>query len=306
MTQVVVVGNATVDVIQRVERFARTGETLLCSAMVVCAGGKGLNQAVAAARTGAPTQLHAPVAADAHGELLARAVAAEPGLQAHWLIVLAPTDISTIWIDTAGDNMIVSAAAAAAAMDSAYAAAACESLGIGDVLLVQGNLSQEATEAAIERAHARGALVVLNTAPIRSWMAGLLAKVDVVIANAVEAAELSGGSAEPEAALLREGARAAVISLGGDGAVLATKTGRLQVAAPIVTALDTSGAGDVLAGTIAGLLARGITLEAALQVAVAAASISVTQPGTTPSFPSRDAVAALCKARAVHLESNHA
>ena len=73
MTQVVVVGNATVDVIQRVERFARTGETLLCSAMVVCAGGKGLNQAIAAARTSAPTQLYAPAAADAHGELLARA-----------------------------------------------------------------------------------------------------------------------------------------------------------------------------------------------------------------------------------------
>ena len=73
MMRVLVVGNATVDVIQRVERFARPGETLLCSAMVVCAGGKGLNQAIAAARTGTPTRLHASAAADTHGELLARA-----------------------------------------------------------------------------------------------------------------------------------------------------------------------------------------------------------------------------------------
>ena len=306
MTQVVVVGNATVDVIQRVERFARTGETLLCSAMVVCAGGKGLNQAIAAARTSAPTQLHAPAAADAHGELLARAVAAEPGLQAHWLTVVAPTDISTIWIDDAGDNMIVSAAAAAAAMQPQHAAAACAALGIGDVLLVQGNLSQAATEAAIAQARAGGARVVLNTAPMRPWMTALLAGVDVVIANAVEAAELSGDSDEPEAALLRAGARAAVVSLGGDGAVLATQAGRLRVAAPVVTALDTSGAGDVLAGTLAGLLARGIALEAALQVAVAAATLSVRHVGTTPSFPSRERVAALCAAHGLRLEPANA
>ena len=301
MKRVVVVGNATVDVIQQVDRFARTGESVLCNTIMVCAGGKGLNQALAAARTGALTQLHAPVGADAHCELLARAVALEPGLQAHWLTVLAPTDISTIWIDVAGDNMIVSAAAAADAMDPAHAAAACDALGIGDVLLIQGNLSQEATKAAIAQAYVRGAQVVLNTAPMRSWMAALLADVDVVIANKVEAAELSGDSDEPEAALLRAGAHAVVITLGGDGAVVATQAGRLQVAAPMVTVLDTSGAGDVLAGTIAGLLARGIPIEAALRVAVAAASISVTQAGTTPSFPSRDAIAALCEAQAVRL-----
>jgi ribokinase len=306
VTQVIVIGNATVDVIQRVERFAHTGETLLCSDMVVCAGGKGLNQAVAAARTGVPTQLHAPAAADAHGELLARAVAAEPGLKAHWLTVVAPTDISTIWIDSAGDNMIVSAAGAAAAMQPEHAAAACVALGAGDVMLVQGNLTQATTEAAIAQARLRGARVVLNTAPMRPWMSGLLADVDVVIANAVEAAELSGGGDAPEAALLRAGAQAAVISLGAAGAVLATQSGRLRVAAPVVMALDTSGAGDVLAGTLAGLLARGIALEAALQVAVAAASISVTKAGTTPSFPSRDAVAALCAAHAVHLEPANA
>ena len=301
MMRVVVVGNATVDVIQRVERFARPGETLLCSAMVVCAGGKGLNQAIAAARTGAPTRLHAPAAADTHGELLARAAAAESGLEVDWLAVAPPTDISTIWIDAAGENMIVSAAAAAASMDAAQAAAACASLGAGDVLLMQGNLSHAATAAAIAQARSNGARTVLNTAPMRPWMLALMPGVDVVIANAIEAAELSGHHDDPEAALLRVGARAAVVSRGRDGAVLATQHGRFKVDAAVVTAVDTAGAGDVLAGTLAGLLAQGSPLEAALQVAVAAASLSVTRPGTTPSFPSRDEIVALCAAHGARL-----
>ena len=296
MTQVLVIGNATVDVVQRVERFPLPGETLLCSAMLVCAGGKGLNQAVAAARTGVPTRLHAPVGADAHGDLLVRAVAAEAGLQADWLVVAPPTDISTIWIDAAGENMIVSAATAAAAMAPSHAVAACASLGAGDVLLVQGNLSQATTAAAIAQARMRGALTVLNCAPMRPWMAALLAGVDVLVANQVEAAQLvggEGGADDPEVALLRAGARAVVVSRGRDGAVLATDRSRWRAAAPAVAAIDSAGAGDVLTGTLAGLLAQGSTLESALRVAVAAASLSVTRPGTTPSFPSRDEVAAL-------------
>ena len=307
MNQVVVVGNATVDVIQHVERFARPGETLLCSAMVVCAGGKGLNQAIAAARTGAPTRLHAPAADDAHGALLARAAAAEPGMRADWLATAPPTDISTIWIDAAGENMIVSAAAAAASLDAAQAVAACAALGAGDVLLLQGNLSQAATIAAIAQGRANGARIVLNTAPMRPWMAALLGTVDVVVANAVEAAELCGGTNAPAAALVRAGAAAAIVSLGRHGALLATgDDSRSSVAAPSVTAIDTAGAGDVLAGTLAGLLALGSALDAALLVAVAAASLSVTRTGTTPSFPSREEVAALCAAYGVCLEPQNA
>jgi ribokinase len=293
MTRVVVIGNATVDVIQRVGRFPLVGETLLCGAIVVCAGGKGLNQAIAAARTTAPTLLSAPAAADANGDMLARAVATEAGLDARWLTVAAPTDISTIWIDAAGENMIVSAAAAAARMMPAHAAAACAALGAGDVLLVQGNLSEATTAAAIEQARARGACIVLNTAPMRPWMVSMLAGVDVVVANAVEAAQLAGGADEPESALLRAGARAVVVSRGRSGAVLATNRGRSVAAAPALAAVDTAGAGDVLTGTLAGLLAQGVELGAALDVAVAAASLSVTRSGTTPSFPTRTEIAVL-------------
>lgn len=293
MTRVVVVGNATVDVMQRVERFPLPGETLLCDEMIVCAGGKGLNQAIASARTGAPTMLCAPAAADANGDLLARAAAAEAGLDAGWLAAAPPTDISTIWIDAAGENLIVSAAAAAAAMEPEHARAACAALGDGDVLLVQGNLSQATTAAAICCARANGARVVLNTAPMRPWMAALLTGVDIVVANAVEAAQLAGDAAQPEAALLLTGAGAVVVSRGRAGAVLATQAGQWVVAAPTVAAVDTAGAGDVLTGTLAGLLAQGVGILAALDIAVAAASLSVTRSGTTPSFPSRTEIAGL-------------
>ena len=174
------------------------------------------------------------------------------------------------------------------------------------MLLVQGNLPQAATAAAIAQASANGARTVLNTAPMRPWMLALLPGVDVVIANAIEAAELSGHDDDPEAALLRAGARAAVVSRGRDGAVLATQHGRLEVDAVAVVAVDTAGAGDVLAGTLAGLLARGSTLEAALRVAVAAASVSVTRAGTTPSFPSRDEVVVLCAAHGTRLKLRNA
>ncbi len=313
MTRVVVIGNATVDVILRVERFPLPGETLLCDAMLVCAGGKGLNQAIASARTGAPTLLCAPAAADANGELLARAVAAQAGLDADWLATAPPTDISTIWINADGENVIVSSVAAAAAMEPAHAIAACAALGDGDVLLIQGNLSEATTAAAIKRAHANGARIVLNTAPMRPWMGSLLAAVDVVVANAVEADQLAAstrvdfngngngnGSAngsdcasDCEAALLGAGAGAVIVSRGRAGAVLATGRGRCVVAAPAVAAVDTAGAGDVMAGTLAGLLAQGIGIAVALEVAVAAASLSVTRSGTTPSFPTRAEIAGL-------------
>ena len=293
MTRVVVIGNATADIIQRVERFPLPGETLLCGAMVVCAGGKGLNQAIASARTGAPTLLCAPAAADANGDLLARAVAAEASLDADWLAAAPPTDISTIWIDAGGENVIVSSVAAAASMTPARAVAACAALSHGDVLLVQGNLSEATTAAAIGRAQALGASVVLNTAPMRPWMVSLLSGVDVVVANAVEAAQLAGCGGNPEAALRAAGAGAVVVSRGRGGAVLATDHGRWECAAPPVAVVDTAGAGDVMTGTLAGLLAQGVGIAAALEVAVAAASLSVTRPGTTPSFPTRAEIAGL-------------
>ncbi|MEO7242024.1 MAG: PfkB family carbohydrate kinase [Variovorax sp.] len=296
MTKVFVIGNATVDVIQHVERFPFAGETLLCEALTICAGGKGLNQAIAAARTGARTVLRSPLATDGNGDLLKRTAASETDLAADWLIVEPPTDVSSIWIAATGENMIVSSADAAAFMTPAHIAATCSEIVPDDLLLLQGNLSEATTAAAIALARKKGARVLLNTAPMQAWMRPLLADVDLLIANEIEARELSEGADDAAAALLRTGARVVVISRGRHGALLATRAGQYAMQPPVVQAIDTAGAGDVLTGTLAGLLAQGSEVHEALPLAIAAASLSVTRAGTTPSFPSRAEFAEL-KAR---------
>jgi ribokinase len=134
---------------------------------------------------------------------------------------------------------------------------------------------------------------MLNTAPIAWDMKPCLGLFDIVIANEGEAAQLTAGSSAPAAALRASGVRTAIITLGARGALIADDGIETMIDAPRVAAIDTSGAGDVFVGTLAGLVANGLALSNAVSIAVAAASLSVTRPNTTPSFPSRDEVAAL-------------
>jgi ribokinase len=293
MSHVFVLGNATLDQILRVERLPVPGETALAQDMARCAGGKGLNQALAAARTGARVTLAAPVGRDADAAFLAASLAGEANLETLWLASDAATDLSSIWVADGGENVIVSSAGCARSVTPDQAIRLCSTLAPGDVLLMQGNLSAQATHAAAETAKARGALCVLNTAPIAWDMHALLGLCDIVIANAGEAAALTAGAADAGAALRAQGAGTGIVTLGPKGALIAGAGGQATIAAPVVAAVDTAGAGDVFAGTLVGLLATGHALDLATQTAVAAASLSVTRRGTTPSFPTRDEVAAL-------------
>jgi ribokinase len=293
MSRVLVLGNATLDVIQRVDRLPAPGETLLALGTARCAGGKGFNQAVAAARTGAPTRLVAPIGKDADAAFLADSVKDETGLDANWLTCDAPTDLSSIWVASGGENVIVSSAACARSVTPDQARHLCGTLAAGDVLLMQGNLAADTTRAAAETAKARGATRVLNTAPIAWDMKAIVGLFDIVIANEGEAAQLTARSPAPAASLHADGVRTAIITLGARGALIVDDGLETMIDAPLVAAIDTSGAGDVFVGTLAGLLANGVTLPNAVSIAVAAASFSVTRPNTTPSFPSRDEVADL-------------
>jgi ribokinase len=293
MSRVLVLGNATLDLIQRVERLPAPGETLLSSSTARCAGGKGFNQAVAAARTGAPTRLVAPIGKDADAAFLADSVKDETGLDANWLPCDAPTDISTIWVAADGENVIVSSAECARSVTPDQARSLCGTLAAGDVLLMQGNLAADTTHAAAETAKARGATRMLNTAPIAWDMRPVLGLFDCVIANEGEAAQVTAGSPTPAATLHADGVRTAIITLGARGALIVEGSIETMIDAPRVAAVDTSGAGDVFVGTLAGLVAKGLALPNAVRIAVAAASLSVTRPNTTPSFPSGDEIAAL-------------
>jgi ribokinase len=299
MTRVLVLGNASVDLIQRVERFPRPGETLLSSTLLRCPGGKGLNQAVAAVRTGALVTFTAPVGQDQQAEFLADQLKLETGLDVHWRVVGAPTDISSIWVSADGENMIVSSADCPGSVTPDRARMICADLATGDFLLMQGNLRSDTTRIAAETARARGACTVLNTAPIAWDMRQVIGSFDIVIANELEAAIVADGDfSERWPDLRARGTKTAIVTLGARGATVFDGNDRTSVAAPRVMAVDTAGAGDVMVGTLVGLLAQGHDKLAAVEIAVAAASLSVTRDGTVPSFPTRDEVRSLLAKRA--------
>ena len=163
---VFVLGNATLDITQRVAHLPRPGETLIGEAPTRSAGGKGLNQAIMSARAGATTIFSAAIGDDADGARLRAALAREPIARLDWLTSAAPTDISTIWVDAQGQNVIVSSNTAARAISPPQIAALLGEITAGDWLLLQGNLSQATTSEAAAQATRRGARVAVNPAPI--------------------------------------------------------------------------------------------------------------------------------------------
>ena len=287
--RVVVIGNCTLDVAYHVPRFPRPGETVLAAGSARDLGGKGANQAVAAARSGAPVAFCAAVGADENGDAM-RARLVEEGVGTdHLAIPPVPTDESIIYVTPEGENSIVSTHAAAASMDMTLARPALEAVGAGDVLLMQGNLSRELTRACLEEGRRRRAVTVLNPAPIQYGYEAIWPFVDCAIVNEVESEHLAG-SADPATAARRlseRGVRHVVVTLGARGALTAEGEATREIATEPVEAVDTTGAGDVFCGVFAGSLARGLAVASATRGAVRAATLSVTRHGTQRAFPSR-------------------
>ncbi len=292
--RVLVFGNATVDLIQRVVALPKPGETVLSQGLERCAGGKGLNQALAAARAGAAVHLVAPIGDDSDGAFLRTALAPESGLTADWRVLAAPTDVSTIWVAADGENAIVSTATCARGLTPGEVPVALASLTAGDVLVLQGNLSATTTESAARLARDLGARVVLNTAPVAWDLLPVLACVDIVVANEPEARTLTDATGDAALTRLRAlGPSCAILTRGSRGAVMAHGDRVVTIPAPNVRTIDTAGAGDVAVGTLAAGVALGEPADTSLRFAVEAASLSVTRPGTTSSFPTKADIAHL-------------
>jgi ribokinase len=284
---VFVLGNAGVDLSLTLAHLARPGETAVASAGVRAPGGKGLNQAVAAARAGARVQFCAPVGEDAEAGFVAQTLAAEPLARLRLLRRPEPTDISIVMVAADGENSIVSLCRCADTLNEAEADAFAGETAPGDWLLMQGNLTAAATLAAARAARGR---VMLNAAPLRWPVASVLPFCAVAAVNQGEAEAVAGLPDPGDAALwLRaQGCGAAVVTLGAEGCVWADSDGLGRLPAAAVRPVDTTGAGDTFCGVLAARLASGRALPDALAAAQRAAALAVTRFGDYAALPTVD------------------
>ncbi|MCX8091857.1 MAG: ribokinase, partial [Verrucomicrobiae bacterium] len=284
---IVVVGSSNTDLIVRVPRIPRPGETILGGRFTTAPGGKGANQAVAAARAGARVTLIARVGRDAFGSQ-ALAGFVRDGIDVRFVRrdPDAPSGVALIFVAADGQNSIAVAGGANANLSVADVRRAQRAFAHARVLLLQLETPLPTVKAAAQLAARHGVRVVLNPAPARDLPDELLRRVSVLTPNEIEAAALSGvkvrdlASAEKAARrLLQRGVEAVIITLGARGALVSSAAGTERVKGFRVRAVDTTAAGDVFNGALAVALSEGRPLREAVRFANAAAAISVTRMG---------------------------
>ena len=294
--QVTVLGSLNMDISVTVPRLPEPGATVLGSAARFTPGGKGANQAVAAARLGASVLMAGCVGDDDFGRQLLAALGEEQvdtgGVRT---VTGVPTGLAMISVDPAGENLIVVAPGANHEVGAGEVAAAATSP--GDVLVICAEIPVPAIRSALARASRAGARCVLNLAPAPPEAAAIVAGgVDWLVVNETEAAAVLGrkvegltDAAEAAAGLLAAGARHAVVTAGAHGAAVAPSTGAegapLTIEAFGVEAVDTVGAGDTFVGALAVALAAGVRPAEAVRAAAAAGATAVTRHGAQAGMP---------------------
>lgn len=313
--RVVVVGSSNTDLVVRAPRIPGPGETLLGGEFARMAGGKGANQAVAAARLGAEVMLVARVGDDDMGQAALDAYRAE-GIDTEFIVrdPDAPSGVALIVVSEAGENAITVAPGANSRLSPRDVERASAAIEAADVVLLQLETPLEASRKAIEIARRGTARVILDPAPARPLNGELLASVDIVTPNRTEASLLARSlagvvhataaaphdkvpnpnapsAAERDAAtLLAAGAPATLVTLGAEGVLWADADGARHYACETVAVIDTTAAGDAFNGALAVSLARGRDVSSAIVFAQGAAALSVTRAGAQPSLPTLDEV----------------
>ncbi|WP_307796949.1 ribokinase [Actinomadura barringtoniae] len=288
--EVVVVGSVNADLVVSVDRRPAPGETVLGSDLATYPGGKGANQAVAAARLGGRVGILARIGDDGHGELL-RSALEEAGVDlAHLLVSGGPSGVALITVGPDGDNSIIVSPGANARLEPGDVPA--EALAGAAVVSFQLEIPLPTVEAAARAAAEGGARVVLNLSPAAAVPDEVLALCDPLVVNEHEAAFLlghDGAPGVPEAMardLLDRGPRSVVITLGAQGALVADSSGVHEVPSPKVEAVDTTGAGDAFTAALCLRLARGDALADAARFAARVGAAAVRKPGAQSSYPS--------------------
>lgn len=305
--RIVVLGGLNMDLVLHTERLPRPGETVEAHRLVTTPGGKGANQAIAAARAsgeGTTVAMAGRVGDDAYGAQLVQFLAGEgidislvgrePG---------SPSGLAVIGIDSDGENTVTAVYGANATVGSREADAVAEAMRKASILLVQQETPLEPTLAAMQAARSAGATVILDPAPVRALPRGFLRHASIITPNQTEAEALSGmpvvdvDTARLAARAIRErhAVETVVVTLGERGALALGPATDVHVPAFAVTVLASVAAGDAFNGALAASLAEAGDLEPALRFAAAGAALAVTREGAGESMPHRREILQLLK-----------
>ncbi len=293
--RILVIGSANTDMILRLDRLPRPGETILGGEFVTAAGGKGANQAVAAARAGGQVTFIARVGQDMFGD---QAIAGfrRDGIDVSHVVCdrQAPSGVALIFVAKDGENCIAVAGGANGRLSPADVRKAKPAFAGASAVVMQLETPLETVQAAAELAAKAGVPVILNPAPAQPLPAKLLKLVSILTPNETEAELLTGVKVTDDATaaqaaekLMKRGVQTVIVTLGARGAFVASAEVRQRVPGFKVKPVDTVAAGDVFNGALAVALGEGQPLLDAVRFANAAAAISVTRLGAQPSAPKR-------------------
>lgn len=294
MGGVCVIGSFMMDLVVRVARRPRPGETIIGTDFARFLGGKGFNQAVAAARAGADTSMIGRVGDDEFGREFVHQMVRDGISHAHVIIdPVLGTGIGAPVVEEGGENSIVVVPRANAAVSVYDVESAAVAIGAADVLLLQLELPVDTAVAACSVARAASTMVVLNPAPARDAHPELRGLVDILVPNEGEAAVLIGGAGRDVRELAELWGCRVVMTAAAAGCVVADAGSAWRSPSFVVDPVDTVGAGDAFCGTLAAQLANGSPLEHAVRHANAAGAIAVTRLGAEPAMPWRHEVVEL-------------
>ena len=307
MPKITVIGSLNIDLVVQVPRMPAPGETIAGHGFHIIPGGKGANQAVAAAKLGAQVTMVGRVGNDGFGQMQRRGMEAL-GIRTEFLITdeEEPTGTALIMVDAQGQNSIVVVSGANGRLTPADVEAARPAIGASDAVLLQLENPISTVQHAAEVARELGVPVVLNPAPAprQQLSRQLLRNVDYLIPNEFEATALAGiqvtsqDSAKRAAAYLRaQGVETVILTLGAQGALAISPQGTIYAPAFSVQAVDTTAAGDAFVAAFGVALCEGQPLPDALRFANAAGALTVTRLGAQPSLPSREEVEAFLRER---------
>jgi ribokinase len=305
MSRIAVIGSINTDMVVRSSEIPKPGQTLMGHSFITTGGGKGANQAVAAARLGGEVSLIAKIGADAFGEISLENFKKEKINTAYvYTDQHAPSGIAIIVVDDKGENIIVVAPGANALLNQDDINSAEEAIKNSDIVLFQLEVPMSTVAEGVRLAKKHNRLVMLNPAPASAIPGDILQHIDIITPNQTEVLALTGitvndiTSAQQACDILHnKGITTVIITMGEQGSYLSSGNDKKMVAGYNAgKAIDTVAAGDTFCGGLAIAIAEGKSLNEAIQFANAAAALSVTKAGAQASIPNRDDVTKLLKA----------